>query len=745
MRTTARLRHAIVLATVATLTAALIPTAASAVAPGDGAALPSAVQAAEPGSEQAEPDEQADAEEPSEDVSVEQTDGDPAPGTGADAPDGETPEDVAPVEGSTDAGEPQDDSAEGSADGGAPAEEPGATDGSASDAGDPAELQTLTPDPAGTDDPRFTNNAGMAKNAVLTPEVMDRMAMSTGDDEAILETVEPELRASLRGWNAGNIISDRELFNGSTMSLSAIKSFLAEKVPNCQSGYTCLPEFRQNTNYKAPDRFCDGYTARTGESAAAIIYRVAKSCDINPKALIVMLQKEQGLVTHVWPSDWRYTIAMGMACPDTAACDTRYYGFQNQVYGAARQLQVYTQDDYFSWYPVGKTSNVRYSPNAACGSSPVTIQNKATAALYYYTPYQPNRAALNAGYGTGDSCSTYGNRNFYNYYTDWFGPTRTSPCTVPSGVSAKSGAFVTTVDLNARKAPSTGCDTGISSLPKGTIVKATRQTAGGGWYEVVTEQGRRWVSTAYLKRATTAQAACVTPSGTSGASREYVVTSSTSAKLGPWAKCTTGAKAVGEGTMVQATRVSATGNWLRIRTSSGERWIARDKVSICLQPKGTGPASRAYLVKNGVDAEKYPMAKCGTSVDHYGTGTSPSRYIGDDTLVKATRVSKSGNWLRIRTGAGDRWIPRDEVTICSDPAGTRSTSRTYVVTDRTRAVVSPLQKCAGADHFGTGTGPRTLGAGTAVSATRVSYTGKWVEIRTSVGLRWVKRSDLRLR
>ena len=104
---------------------------------------------------------------------------------------------------------------------------------------------------------------------------------------------------------------------------------------------------------------------------------------------------------------------MGMACPDTAPCDERYYGFFNQVYGAARQLKVYGLDSFFNSYPVGRTSNVLYHPNAACGSAPVYIANKATAALYYYTPYQPNQAALNAGYGTGDGCSSYGNRNFY--------------------------------------------------------------------------------------------------------------------------------------------------------------------------------------------------------------------------------------------------------------------------------------------------------------------------------------------
>ncbi|MFP3589493.1 hypothetical protein SCB29_38725, partial [Paraburkholderia sp. SIMBA_055] len=86
-------------------------------------------------------------------------------------------------------------------------------------------------------------------------------------------------------------------------------------------------------------------------------------------------------------------------------------------YMAAKQLRRYSIDPTFNWYPVGKESRVKYHPNSACGTTGVTIQNKATAALYYYTPYVPNKAALAAGYGTGDSCSSYGNRNFVNYYT----------------------------------------------------------------------------------------------------------------------------------------------------------------------------------------------------------------------------------------------------------------------------------------------------------------------------------------
>ena len=47
-----------------------------------------------------------------------------------------------------------------------------------------------------------------------------------------------------------------------------------------------------------------------------------------------------------------------------------------------------------------------------------------TALLYIYTPYQPNEAALKAGAGEGDACSTYGNRNFAIIYNSMFGNPR---------------------------------------------------------------------------------------------------------------------------------------------------------------------------------------------------------------------------------------------------------------------------------------------------------------------------------
>src|SRR5690606_24086380 len=110
---------------------------------------------------------------------------------------------------------------------------------------------------------------------------------------------------------------------------------------------------------------------------------------------------------------------------------------------------------------------------------------QATANLYIYTPYRPNVAALAAGYGSGDSCSTYGNRNFYNFYVDWFAPgaststgapAQVPACTVPASVdiAPRSGtAKVTATSLNVRSAPTTKCTSGVTSFAKNTVVTMT--------------------------------------------------------------------------------------------------------------------------------------------------------------------------------------------------------------------------------------------------------------------------------
>jgi hypothetical protein len=238
--------------------------------------------------------------------------------------------------------------------------------------------------------------------------------------------------APITGFNPGRIIDDIVFTNDNTMSVSQIQAFLNSKVPSCDTWGTQPSEYGGGTRaewgtargYPPPYTCLKSYT-ESGKNASQIIYDAAKEFSINPQVLIVLLQKEQGLVTDTWPLPVQYRTATGYGCPDTAPCDSQYYGLTNQLRWSGRMFRAILNNSP-TWYTPYVLGNnyIRWNPNSSCGGSTVNIENRSTQALYNYTPYRPNQAALNAGYGTGDSCSSYGNRNFYLYFTDWFGSVR---------------------------------------------------------------------------------------------------------------------------------------------------------------------------------------------------------------------------------------------------------------------------------------------------------------------------------
>lgn len=226
-------------------------------------------------------------------------------------------------------------------------------------------------------------------------------------------------------FRAGMIISDAVFYNSSSMSAAQVDAFLDQKAPSCvpaPDGTPCLKDFRQTTSTRNADSRCTGsYQGAANETAGTIIKKVADACRINPQVLLVLLQKEQSLVTASGSAltPRRYQIATGYGCPDTAPCDSQYYGFYNQVYRAAWQFRSYALNPYnFAHVPGRASQTVAYHPNAACGRANVYIENQATASLYNYTPYTPNAALLE---GRPNNCSSYGNYNFANYFTQWFG------------------------------------------------------------------------------------------------------------------------------------------------------------------------------------------------------------------------------------------------------------------------------------------------------------------------------------
>jgi len=234
-----------------------------------------------------------------------------------------------------------------------------------------------------------------------------------------------EATAASDSFDAGNIISDGQFFDANAMSQAEIQSFLSRMVGGCQNDQ-CLDVLRVSTTSRAANDQCSAYSGASSEPVSAILYKVQAACGVSARVLLVTLQKEQSLVTSRAPSISTLERAMGYYCPDDPTrpgwCHPDYAGLYNQVYNAARQFQRYGTGT-FTWYPVGRVSAIQYHPDAECGSKNVLIANRATAALYYYTPYTPDAAALANMNGVGGDCSSYGNRNFWRFYTNWFGST----------------------------------------------------------------------------------------------------------------------------------------------------------------------------------------------------------------------------------------------------------------------------------------------------------------------------------
>ncbi len=180
------------------------------------------------------------------------------------------------------------------------------------------------------------------------------------------------------------VISDEELLDPFALDLNQIQAFL-------ERGYL--------GSYKAPDH--QGHI----RSAAEIIWRAAIEHGINPKVLLVLLQKEQSLVEDEDPTQKQLDWATGYAICDWCSMNdqtlTRWQGFGKQVNSAAIQFVEGYMTDIAT---VGVAAG-RYGPGV-----PVTIDgqrvvpaNAATAALYAYTPH------------------LHGNQNFVAIWDRWFG------------------------------------------------------------------------------------------------------------------------------------------------------------------------------------------------------------------------------------------------------------------------------------------------------------------------------------
>lgn len=162
-------------------------------------------------------------------------------------------------------------------------------------------------------------------------------------------------------------------------------------------------------------------------TAAELIWDAAQSTGINPQVLLVTLNKEQSLITGKFN---QFTLqkaldrALGFDCPDASGCGNLFPGFYYQFFG-----NVDTAGNRYLGAPrslmksfsmpngrgpavngrparVNETITLDNTLNGFVGvlaSQVVTLLNKATAALYRYTPHVFN-----------------GNYNFWRFFASWF-------------------------------------------------------------------------------------------------------------------------------------------------------------------------------------------------------------------------------------------------------------------------------------------------------------------------------------
>jgi hypothetical protein len=282
----------------------------------------------------------------------------------------------------------------------------------------------------------------------------------------------PADAANNKDWITTNIISDANFTNEDSMSVSEIQAFLNKQIGTCDvqgtgkateygssltraqyaksRGWAAPPYVCLNKYYEVPKSTAGSGTPKNNwnkdltkpsgsKSAAWIIKDAADRYNISPKVLLVKIATESAgpLTSDKWPLYSQYKYAMGSHCPDsgpngTANCDKKYAGFSIQMYSAAELMRSYLNNMDESWWTLKRPGKGVNGSNyvgwnvapSGCGGTNLNIANKATAALYTYTPYQPNKAALDNLYGTGNSCSAYGNRNFWRVYVDWFGNSR---------------------------------------------------------------------------------------------------------------------------------------------------------------------------------------------------------------------------------------------------------------------------------------------------------------------------------
>ncbi len=183
------------------------------------------------------------------------------------------------------------------------------------------------------------------------------------------EDLAPEESGKADGWAfaANDIIDDYLFEDAGYMTVDEIQAFL-EATP-----YGGRPSFLA--------------THVVGQrTVAEAVSDAAWRYDISPLVLLVKLQVEMALVgKQEAPSTRRVDFAMGCGCPDNRDCSEQWRGLDKQIDCAAERFRSYLtgldeRGETIAEWKVGRAKRT-------LDPIRVTPRNRATAALYTYTPW----------------------------------------------------------------------------------------------------------------------------------------------------------------------------------------------------------------------------------------------------------------------------------------------------------------------------------------------------------------------
>jgi len=215
-------------------------------------------------------------------------------------------------------------------------------------------------------------------------------------------------------FNPNLILNDADIRAYDSMSLPDIQNFLQQKgsylayyyAPDANGITRTAAEIIYNATHNNYN--CDGVTLSDQPTEAERQAKCLHITTVSPKLILVLLQKEASLIEDGTPTQSRLDWATGYGCPDNWVCNPYYKGFGKQINSAALQFLAYMNEQSNYNYRAGQTYVVTNTLEPYCTAATqrmaITPQNKATAALYNYTPHVFN-----------------GNYNLYLLWQRYFG------------------------------------------------------------------------------------------------------------------------------------------------------------------------------------------------------------------------------------------------------------------------------------------------------------------------------------